>query len=160
MPDLADTIRDRVYVALARALGDEAAAATAGEGDLIAVGTFDGHPVHLEFGVDVVLWLEEADHTLVQLDVSEQPPLASSRVVYQQAYQVALEAVGERFLRDETARLEEARSGQPNTSTGLWEAIHEYVRTCGGDPDKPVIGNLRRMQAVARIGVLLPECDR
>jgi hypothetical protein len=98
MPDLADTIRDRVYVALARALGDEEAAATGGEGDLITIGTFDGHPVHLEFGVDVVLRLEEADYTLVQLDVSEQPPPASSRAAYRQAYQVALEAVGARFL--------------------------------------------------------------
>lgn len=33
----------------------------------------------------------------------------------------------------------------------LWEAINAYVRTCGGDPSKHVVGNTARMVAVENI---------
>lgn len=33
----------------------------------------------------------------------------------------------------------------------LWNAIHEYVIACGGDPSKHVYGNARRMNAVVRV---------
>ena len=33
----------------------------------------------------------------------------------------------------------------------LWEAINRYVVACGGDPDRAVHGNIKRMQAVVDV---------
>jgi len=33
----------------------------------------------------------------------------------------------------------------------LWEAIHEYVVACGGDPTKHIYGNTNAMDAVIKI---------
>ena len=39
----------------------------------------------------------------------------------------------------------------PGTQEDLWHWINEYVRICGGDPDKNVYANVHRQEAVARI---------
>lgn len=36
-------------------------------------------------------------------------------------------------------------------NAAIWEAIHKYVRACGGNPDKRIIGNVPRMSAVAQV---------
>lgn len=33
----------------------------------------------------------------------------------------------------------------------LWDAINRYVISCGGNPDKHVYGNTRRMEAVTAV---------
>jgi len=41
--------------------------------------------------------------------------------------------------------------------TALWDAIHRYVRSCGGDPGKPVYGNTPRQMAVTDIERLIEQ---
>lgn len=39
----------------------------------------------------------------------------------------------------------------------LWDAINEYVKSCGGDPSKRVYGNTTRQRAVAGVERVVRE---
>ena len=113
-----DTIRNRVFVQLARALGDHEAAGNPEACDLISLGTHDGEEVHLSIQVNVDLLAEAPldpedpgvpaeTRALEHIDVVDGPPGEGTRRCYRSAHKWAEGIVRDRFLKGYTSALPE-----------------------------------------------------